>query len=100
MRSTATLWRARKRIFGIIASRRLSGIGDYLRARTEKGIVRHTLGDGAIALVATAIEHIHHIAPAIKGTWGAYDLEWIRELWLDGLRKNLSDGGTMLDDLF
>ncbi len=78
----------------------LSGIGDYIRARTEKGIVRHTLGDGAVALVATAIEHIHHIKPPIKGTWGAYDLEWIRELWLDGLRKNLSDGGTMLEDLF
>ena len=39
----------------------LSGIGDYIRAREEKGIVRHTLGDGAVALVATAIEHIHHI---------------------------------------
>ena len=67
----------------------MSGIGDYIRAREEKGIVRHTLGDGAVALVATAIEHIHHINAEIKGTWGAYDLEWIRELWLDGLRKNL-----------
>ena len=51
--------------------------------------MRHTLGDGAVAQVATAVEHIHRIDPAIKGTWGAYDLEWIRELWLDGLRKNL-----------
>jgi hypothetical protein len=67
----------------------MSGIGDYIRAREEKGIVRHTLGDGAVAQVATAVEHIHRIDPAIKGTWGAYDLEWIRELWLDGLRKNL-----------
>jgi hypothetical protein len=78
----------------------LSGIGDYLRAREEKGIVRHTLGDGAVALVATAIEHIQHIDPAVKGTWGAYDLEWIRELWLDGLRKNLGSGEMNLADLF
>jgi hypothetical protein len=78
----------------------LSGIGDYLRAREEKGIVRHTLGEGAVALVATAIEHIHHIDPAIKGTWGAYDLEWIRELWLDGLRKNLGAGEMKPGELF
>jgi hypothetical protein len=78
----------------------LSGIGDYLRAREEKGIVRHTLGEGAVALVATAIEHIHHIDPAIKGTWGAYDLELIREIWLDGLRKNLAGGDGKYGDLF
>jgi len=78
----------------------LSGIGDYIRAREEKGIVRHTLGDGAVALVATAIEHIHHIEPDIKGTWGAYDLEWIRELWIDGLRKNLGGGEMKPDELF
>ncbi len=77
----------------------LSGIGDYIRAREEKGIVRHTLGDGAVALVATAIEHIHQIDPAVKGTWGAYDLEWIREVWLDGLRKNLG-GDKKPGDLF
>jgi hypothetical protein len=78
----------------------LSGIGDYLRAREEKGIVRITLGDGAVALVATAIEHIRPIALDIKGTWGAYDLEWIRELWLDGLRKNLAAGGAKDDEMF
>ena len=62
--------------------------------------MRHTLGDGAVALVATAIEHIHHIDPAIKGTWGAHDLEWIRELWLDGLRKNLGAGEMKPAELF
>jgi hypothetical protein len=78
----------------------LSGIGDYIRAREEKGIVRHTLGEGAVALVATAIEHIHHIEQSIKGTWGTYDLDWLRELWLDGLRKNLATGEIKPDDLF
>jgi len=78
----------------------LSGIGDYIRAREEKGIVRHTLGDGAVALVATAIEHIHQIDPAIKGTWGAYDLDRIRDIWLDGLRKNLGGSEKKADHLF
>ncbi len=78
----------------------LSGIGDYLRARAEKGIVRQTLGDGAVALVATAIEHIRHIKPDLKGTWGSYDLEWIRELWLDGLRKNLGPDEMKPSELF
>ena len=67
----------------------MSGIQDYIRARQESGIVRHTLGQGAISQVAGAIEHIQNIDADIKGTWGAYDLEWMRELWLDGLRKNL-----------
>jgi hypothetical protein len=80
----AELWH-----YGVMA---MSGIGDYLRAREEKGIVRNTLGDGAVALVADAIEHIRKIDPAFKGNWGAYDLEWIRELWLDGLRRNLAEG--------
>jgi hypothetical protein len=78
----------------------LSGIGDFIRARTEKGIVRHTLGDGAVALVATAIEHIRQIDPAVKGTWGAYDLEWLREIWVDGFRKSLGTAEIKPGDLF
>ena len=78
----------------------LSGIGDYVRAREEKGIVQHTLGDAAAALVATAVEHIHQIDPEIKGTWGAYDLEWLRDVWVDGLRKNLGGGKNPFGDLF
>ncbi len=69
----------------------LSAIGDYLRAREERGIVRKTLGDGAVGGFADAIEHIRAIAPELKGTWGAYDLEWIRELWLDALRRSLAE---------
>ncbi|HLI78791.1 MAG TPA: DUF4838 domain-containing protein [Candidatus Binataceae bacterium] len=67
----------------------MSGIGDYLRAQQEQGIVKHTLGQGAIAQIAGAIEHIHRIDANLKGTWGSYDLDWMREHWLDGLRKNL-----------
>jgi hypothetical protein len=73
----------------------ISAIGDYLRAREERGIVRKTLGDAAVGGFADAIEHIRAIAPELKGTWGAYDLEWIREMWLDGLRRNLAEGNKV-----
>ena len=70
----------------------VSGIADYLRAREEKGVVRRTLGEAAIAAISGAMEHIRTIDPDIKGTWGAYDVEWIREMWLNGLRSNLEEG--------
>lgn len=69
----------------------MSAIGDYLRAREERGIVRRTLGESAIGNIASAIEHIRSIDPAFKGTWGAYDIEWMQQLWLDGLRRNLAE---------
>jgi uncharacterized protein DUF4838 len=78
----------------------LSALGDYLRAREEKGVVRTTLGESAIANIAGAIDHIRKIDPAVKGTWGAYDLEWIRELWLDRLRKNLAEGAQSDEEIF
>ena len=40
---------------------------------------------------AGAVEHIRAVAPALKVTWGAYDLERIHQLWLDGLRRNLAE---------
>ncbi len=69
----------------------LSAMGDYLRAREERGIVRRTLGESAVARIEESIEHVRAIAPEFKGTWGAYDLEWIRELWLDALRRSLAE---------
>ncbi len=69
----------------------ISAIGDYLRAREERAIVRRTLGESAIGNIASAVKHIRAIDPALKGTWGAYDIEWLRELWLDGLRRNLAE---------
>jgi Domain of unknown function (DUF4838) len=68
----------------------VSALGDYVRALDEKGIVRTTLGESAIANINGAIEHIRKIDLDIKGAWGAYDLEWLRELWLDSLRRNLA----------
>jgi len=71
----------------------VEGLGDYLRAREENGVVRRMLGEAAIANIAAAIDHIRAIDAETKGTWGAYDLEWIREIWLDGLRKHLAEKG-------
>lgn len=68
----------------------ISAIGNYLRARGERGVVRKTLGDAAVGGFAHAIEHIRAIGPELKGTWGAYDLEGIHAMWLDGLRRNLT----------
>lgn len=76
----------------------LSAIGDYLRAREERGIVRRTLGEAAVARIGEAIEHIREIPPDIGDTWGAYDLEWIRERWLDALRRNLAEGKKSSED--
>ncbi len=69
----------------------LSAIGDYLRAREERGAVRRALGEAAIVNIAGAIEHVRKISAQLKGAWGAYDLEWIRELWLESLRRNLAE---------
>ncbi len=97
----ATLWPARKQTSGTIASRCSAASATTFARATEKGIVRHTLGDGAVALVATAIEHIHHIDPAIKGTWGAYDLEWIaRDSGSTACERTSAAVRTKLDDLF
>jgi Domain of unknown function (DUF4838) len=69
----------------------LSALSDYLGALELGGPERARRGDAAIARIRHAIEHLHAIAPDIKGTWGAYDLEWIRELWLDSLRRKLAE---------
>ena len=71
----------------------LASLSDYIAACEETGAQRRTRGEAAIAKVAGAIERIRAIEPEIKGTWGAYDLEWIRELWLAALRRGL-DGGA------
>ena len=40
------------------------------------------------------------IDPEIKGTWGAYDLEWIREMWLRALQRGLEGDGKPAEELF
>ncbi len=78
----------------------LAGLSDYLGALGQAGAERRIRGEAAIAKVAGAIERIRGIDPEIKGTWGAYDLEWIRELWLSGLARGLDGDGKPLEELF
>ncbi|HKN01630.1 MAG TPA: DUF4838 domain-containing protein [Candidatus Binataceae bacterium] len=77
----------------------LDGIVDYLGARENTGRDRAERGDAAIAKIADAIEHVRAIDLEIKGTWGAYDLEWIRELWLTALRRGLEDNAPQYQEM-
>ena len=78
----------------------LAGLSDYLGAIADAGAGRRMRGEAAIAKVAAAIECIREIDPEIKGTWGAYDLEWIREIWLHALARGLDGDGKPAEELF
>jgi len=78
----------------------LAGLSDYLGALGQAGADRRIRGEAAVAKVAGAIERIRGIDPEIKGTWGAYDLEWIREIWLSALARGLDGDGKPPEELF
>ena len=67
----------------------VAGLSDCLAAGEDHGDGRVPRGEAAIAKLTSAIDHLRKIDPNIKGTWGAYDLEWMRELWLSSLRRSL-----------
>ena len=69
----------------------LDGISAYFGALESAGAERIRCGNIAIEKIANAVAHVRAIDLEIKGTWGAYDLEWIRELWLDALRRGLDE---------
>jgi hypothetical protein len=78
----------------------LAGLSDYLGALEQTGVHRRIWGEAAIARVTDAIGRIREIDLEIKGTWGAYDLEWIRELWLRGLQRGLDGDRKPAEELF
>ena len=78
----------------------LAGLSDYLGALQQTGVHRQIWGAAAITRVTDAIAHIRAIDPEIKGTWGAYDLEWIREMWIRGLQRGLDGNGKPAEELF
>ncbi len=78
----------------------LSGLSEYLAAREDHTDRRVARGEAAIAKVNAAIDHIRKIDLEIKGTWGAYDLEWIREMWLNALRRGLDGAAKPAEALF
>ncbi len=43
-------------------------------------------GQSAIAQIAAAFETLRATAPEYQNTWAAYDLEWITNIWIPGLR--------------
>jgi hypothetical protein len=67
----------------------LEALSDYLAAGELADSERTGAGERAIARAAAAIEIVRGIDLELRGTWGAYDLEWIRAFWLDALRRGL-----------
>jgi hypothetical protein len=67
----------------------LSSLSDYLGALATSGAERISVGQAAIARISRAMEYIDRIDPRLKGTWGAYDLTWMREMWFNALRGAL-----------
>ena len=65
----------------------VSGIYDYLVAADVDRRERHRAADAAITRIAAAIEQLRAAAPDALDTWAAYDLEWIRDIWLQALRR-------------
>ena len=70
------------------------GIADYVVAAGLIGAERRRRGDSAISRIGEAIAHVRGINLPLKGTWGAYDIEWVREIWLTALRRRFGDVET------
>ena len=77
----------------------LASLVDYLAAKGSRARDRVQRGEAAIKKIAVAIEQIRAIDRRLKGTWGAYDLEWIRELWLNTLRRGLKDNSERFEEM-
>ena len=69
----------------------LEGVAQWLEARTLTGAERRATGARAIEKIDRAVRHVRDIDSALKGTWGAYDLERFHGIWLEGLRRRLDD---------
>ena len=99
-----TVWRMPRRSCGATASRCSRDCPTTSERCSRRASVRQTLGDGGDREShRPRSSTFAHIDPAIKGTWGAYDLEWIREMWLRGLQRRTrwrreTGGGTILMD--
>jgi Domain of unknown function (DUF4838) len=77
----------------------LESIVEYLAAKGSRARDRAQRGEAAIGKIADAIEQIRAVDPRLKGTWGTYDLEWIRELWLNTLRRGLRDNSEQFEEM-
>jgi len=77
----------------------LQSLVDYLAAKASRARDRTQRGEAAIKKIADAIEQIRAVDQRLKGTWGTYDLEWIRELWLNTLRRGLKDHSEQFEEM-
>lgn len=78
-RAERAIWQCSRDVAG--------GIAAYLEAASLLGDERRRCGERAIISIGEAIEHVRGIDLSLKGTWGAYDVEWVRELGLNSLRR-------------
>ena len=69
----------------------VQGIADYIEAAGLAGDERRRGGEAAVGRIGDAITHVRGIDLALKGTWGAYDLESVRDIWLTALRRRFGD---------
>jgi hypothetical protein len=69
----------------------VSGIHDYLAAADAPGMECNARADAAIERLASAVEQLRAAAPTAADTWAAYDLEWIRDIWLKGLKRRFGE---------
>jgi hypothetical protein len=67
----------------------LSAMSDYLGAFVSTSGARKADGEAALARLQNAFGWIDQIDLPLKGTWGAYDLTWMREMWFNALRGAL-----------
>ena len=56
-----------------------------------RGTLLSRRGEIAISRIGAAIMQVRGIDLRLKGTWGAYDLEWVREIGLAALRRRFCD---------
>jgi hypothetical protein len=69
----------------------VKGILAYLIALEETGAGRIGDGEAALAQINDAIGAIHEIQAELRGTWGSYDIEWIRQIWIEAMRRRLDE---------
>jgi Domain of unknown function (DUF4838) len=66
------------------------GIADYVEAAALTGDERGKRGESAINRISEAVTHIRGIDLPTKGTWGAYDIEWVCDIWLKALHRRFA----------
>lgn len=62
----------------------LDGLADYIAASDTQSSLAES--ESAIERITAALNTLRAVAPNNQNTWAAYDLEWITNIWINGLR--------------